>query len=85
MATLKPRLAMLGPAAGARSGMAGVVDAYRSHRLFEHWPIEYLATHGQGGPRENAKLVLTALWRLVGLLATERQLLVHLHLSLIHI
>jgi glycosyltransferase involved in cell wall biosynthesis len=59
--------------------MAGVVDAYRSHRLFEHWPIEYLATHGQGGLRENAKLVLTALWRLIGLLATERHLLVHLH------
>jgi glycosyltransferase involved in cell wall biosynthesis len=70
---------MLGPASGTRSGMAGLVDTYRAHGLFSRWPVEYLATHGDGGAWHSATLALSALRRFTALLATERQLLVHLH------
>ncbi len=79
MASLAPRLAMLGPAAASRSGMAGVVDAYRSHGLFKLWPIDYFETHADGGFARNARLTLAALRRFACLVATQRQLLVHLH------
>lgn len=79
MAPVKPRLAMLGPAAASRSGVAGVVDAYRTHGLLQRWPVDYLPTHADGGLAGDAALTLAALRRLGGLLLTERQLLVHLH------
>jgi glycosyltransferase involved in cell wall biosynthesis len=79
MATLTPRLAMLGPAPGTRDGVASVIEAYREQGLFARWPADYLATYGDGGLRSNAALLARALRRFVPLLARERALIVHLH------
>jgi len=74
-----PRLAMLGAAAETRSGIAAVIAAYRAHGLFKRWPIEYVSTHGDGGPARNAGLVLKSLKDLGVLLVRHRRLVVHLH------
>jgi glycosyltransferase involved in cell wall biosynthesis len=81
MAAVKPVLAMLGAAPASRGGMAAMLEAYRSHGLFQRWPIEYLATHGDGGLLRNAALALAALGRFTALVLRERSLAVHLHLS----
>ena len=81
MASVKPMLAMLGPAPASRGGLAGMLAAYREQGLFRRWPIEYLATHADGGPRRNAVLALAAMHRFAALLARERALAVHLHVS----
>jgi len=79
MAPVSPRLAMLGAAPGTRDGVASVVDAYHAHGLFARWPIDYLATYGDGGVRHNAMLLLRALRRFIALLVRERGLVAHLH------
>ena len=75
------RLAMLGAAPETRSSIAAVIDTYRAHGLFKRWPIDYLATHGDGGPARNAGLALKSLRDLGMLLARQRRVAVHLHTS----
>lgn len=77
-----PRLAMIGAAPGTRGSIAAVVEAYGAHGLLKRWPIEYLATHGEGGVLGDARLTLLALRRFALLLARHRRLVVHLHLRL---
>ena len=74
------RLIMLGAEHETRGSIAGVVDAYRAHGLFQRWPIDYLPTHGQGGAGRNAALALDSLRRFAVLLARHRNAIVHLHL-----
>jgi glycosyltransferase involved in cell wall biosynthesis len=81
MASLSPRLVMLGPAPGTRNTIASVVEAYGRQGLFKRWPVDYLATHGDGGPAANAALAFGALRRFVMLLMRERNVAVHLHAS----
>lgn len=76
-----PRLIMLGAAAETRGSIAAVVDAYRAHGLFQRWPIEYLATHGDTGARQSAGLAFDALGRFGLLMARHRHAVVHLHLA----
>jgi glycosyltransferase involved in cell wall biosynthesis len=76
-----PRLVMLGPDPQSRGAVAGVLEAYRAHGLFRSWPIEYLATHGDGGVRSDAAAALKALRRLIALVVQERRLVLHLHSS----
>lgn len=73
------RLVMLGAAPETRGSIATVVDAYRAHGLFERWPIDYLATHGEGSLRERCALALRALGRLVALFTQHRRLALHVH------
>jgi glycosyltransferase involved in cell wall biosynthesis len=75
------RLVMLGAASETRGSIAAVVDAYRAHGLFKRWPIEYLATHGDGGAASNAALALGALRDFALLLARHGRMPVHLHLN----
>jgi glycosyltransferase involved in cell wall biosynthesis len=75
------RLVMLGAAPETRGSIAAAVDAYRLHGLFKRWPIEYLPTHGDGGPARNAGLAFDALRRFAALLARHGNMPVHLHLS----
>ena len=75
-----PRLIMLGAASETRGSIAAVVDAYRAHGLFQRWPIDYLATHGEAGPTHNAGLALKALRRFTALIARHRNAIVHVHL-----
>jgi glycosyltransferase involved in cell wall biosynthesis len=76
-----PRLIMLGAAAETRGSIAAVVEAYRAHGLFQRWPIEYLATHGDTGARQSAGLALDAVRRFGLILARHRHAVVHLHLG----
>ena len=73
------RLLMLGAAPETRGSIAAVVDAYRAHGLFRRWPIEYIATHGDGTRLERIAFAFKALRRFGELLARERRVAVHLH------
>jgi len=75
------RLVMLGAAPETRGSIAAVVESYKTHGLFKRWPIEYLATHGDGGPVRNAALAIDALRRFALLLARHGRVPVHVHLS----
>jgi len=70
---------MLGAAPETRGSIAAVVEAYRAHGLFRHWPIEYIVTHGDGSRSERLLVALRALRRFGELLARERRVAVHLH------
>jgi glycosyltransferase involved in cell wall biosynthesis len=76
-----PRLVMLGPAAQTHGEVASIVELYRAQGLFKRWPVEYLATHGDGGVGRDASLVLDALRRFVGLIWQERRVVVHMHVQ----
>lgn len=73
------KLIMLGAEHETRGSIAAVVDAYRTHGLFQRWPIEYLPTHGDRGPAANTGLALDGLRRFALLLARHRRAVVHLH------
>jgi glycosyltransferase involved in cell wall biosynthesis len=72
-------LLMLGAAPETRGSIAAVVEAYRANGLFRRWPIEYIATHGDGTRSERIGFALRALRRFGELLARERRVAVHLH------
>ena len=75
-----PRLIMLGAESETRGSIAAVVDAYRAHGLFQRWPIDYVATHGERGAQRSLGLAFDAMRRLGLLLTRHRRALVHLHL-----
>ena len=79
MAPVNSRLVMLGAAPQTHGSITSVLEAYRAHGLFKRWPIDYLATHGDGGARRNAALALSALRRFIELVVHERGMVVHLH------
>lgn len=68
---LYSHIAMLGVAPETRSGIATVVDAYRSHGLFQRWPLSYIATDN----------VAKAAHAFGSLLAQHRRILVHAHIG----
>ena len=72
-------LLMLGAAPETRGSIAAVVESCRAHGLFRRWPIEYIATHGDGARSERLALAWRALRRFGELLARERRIAVHLH------
>jgi glycosyltransferase involved in cell wall biosynthesis len=73
------RIVMLGTAPDTRGGITAVLDAYRAAGLFERWPVEYVATHCEGGA--GAKLLAAArgLHRFLGIVLAQRDVLVHVH------
>jgi glycosyltransferase involved in cell wall biosynthesis len=73
------RLIMLGTAFETRGGIAAVVNAYRAQGLFERWPIDYVATHCDGGAVRKLLTAVRALLRLVFLLAKHRRVVMHVH------
>jgi glycosyltransferase involved in cell wall biosynthesis len=73
------KIVMLGTAFDTRGGIAAVVNTYRNGGLFERWPVEYLATHGDGSSLFKLRLAATAWARFVWLLATGQVGLVHVH------
>lgn len=72
---------MLGAAPETRGSTAAVIDAYRAHGLFARWPIDYLATHSDGGAARSAMLTVRSVRDLAVLIAKHRRLVVHLHTS----
>jgi glycosyltransferase involved in cell wall biosynthesis len=73
------RVVMLGTAPQTRGGISAVVEAWRAGGLFERWPVDYVATHCDGGA--GAKLLAAArgLRRFFALLLEHRRVLVHVH------
>lgn len=73
------RVVMLGTAPETHGGISAVVEAWRAGGLFERWPVDYVATHCDGGA--GAKLVAAArgLRRFLALLLEHRRALVHVH------
>jgi glycosyltransferase involved in cell wall biosynthesis len=78
-AAVRIRLIMLGTAFDTRGGISAVVNTYRAHGLFERWPIEYIATHCDGGAWRKARAALAAVRRLAVSLAGDRNAIVHIH------
>jgi|SRR4051812_32664343 glycosyltransferase involved in cell wall biosynthesis len=68
---LYSHIAMLGVAPETRSGIATVVEAYRSHGLFNRWPVSYI-------PLGN---VAKAAHQFGSLLAQHRRMVVHAHVG----
>jgi glycosyltransferase involved in cell wall biosynthesis len=73
------RLAMLGTAPGTRGGIAAVVKVYRAHGHFERWPIDYIATHCDGGVLRKLLVGLRALFSFLALLARHGRVILHVH------
>ena len=75
------RIVMLGAAPETRGAIAAVVEAYRTHGLLKRWPVTYLATHGDGAPTRTVALAARAARDFTALLARERRMVVHVHVS----
>jgi glycosyltransferase involved in cell wall biosynthesis len=75
-----PRLIMFGAAPETRGSIAAVVDTYRAHGLFKRWPVEYLATHGDGSLPARAALAFKAARGLTSALLQGR-IAVHAHVA----
>ena len=72
---------MLGAAPESHGSIAAAVDAYRTHGLFNRWPISYIATHGDGTLGQKIATTGKAARAFAGLLAEHRRLAVHIHVS----
>jgi glycosyltransferase involved in cell wall biosynthesis len=68
---------MIGTVAGG--GIATVVNTYRAHGLSERWPIDYIATHSDGGKLLKLLTAVRALLALLLLLARYRHAVLHVH------
>ena len=68
---LYSHIAMLGVAPETRSGIATVVEAYRSHGLFNRWPLTFI-------PTDN---LARAAHTFGSLFAQHRRILVHAHIN----
>lgn len=75
----RTRLIMLGTACETRGGIAAVVNVYRAQGLFGRWPIDYVATHCDGGAARKLMTALAALFRFISLLAEHPRSAVHVH------
>jgi len=73
------RLIMLGTAFETRGGIAAAINAYRAQGLFERWPIDYVATHCDGGAVRKLLTAIKALLRVILLLARHRRVVMHVH------
>lgn len=74
-------LIMLGTAFESRGGIAAVVNVYRAQGLFDRWPIEYLATHREGGALRKLLTIGRRLATLILLLARHRRAVMHVHIA----
>ena len=70
---------MLGTAPQTRGGISAVIAAWRAAGLFERWPIEYVATHCDGGAAAKLLAAARGLRRFVGIVLAHRRVLVHVH------
>jgi glycosyltransferase involved in cell wall biosynthesis len=73
------RIIMIGTAFETRGGIAAVINAYRAHGLFERWPIDYIATHCDGGALRKLLTAARALLALLLLVTRHRGAVLHVH------
>lgn len=70
---------MLGPATTSPGGIAAVVQSYRTHGLFQTWPIRYVPTTCQGSSMRKLMMLLRALVTTIMYLCAGRVGLLHIH------
>lgn len=78
---LHSHIVMLGAAPETRSGVAAVVESYRAHGLFSRWPIQYIATTGDGNLLEKAAILASAARDFALAMLRHPRMVVHLHVS----
>jgi glycosyltransferase involved in cell wall biosynthesis len=78
---LHPQLLMLGAAPETRGSIAAVVEAYRAQGLFARWPIELIASIGDGSLAGDAAVFGKGLRDFAAALLREPRSAVHLHVS----
>jgi len=72
-------IAMLGVAPETRGSIAAVVESYRANGLFKRWPIQYIATRGDGTLVQRSVLLAKAGRDFGSMLAQHRRMAVHVH------
>lgn len=77
----KKCIVMIGPSPNSHGGIASVVSNWRSVGLFERWPITYLETHIEGTKLGKVWVGLSALFRFVQLLVSNKVACVHIHVA----
>jgi glycosyltransferase involved in cell wall biosynthesis len=75
------KIVMLGTRFDTMGGISSVVNVYRAAGLFERFPVQYLATHCDGGKLAKLKTAVSALLRFIGLLLTGQVVLLHIHFA----
>ncbi|SFL84394.1 glycosyltransferase family 4 protein [Rugamonas rubra] len=75
------KIVMIGTRFDTMGGISAVVNVYRAAGLFERLPIEYIATHCDGGAGAKLRILAAALWRFAGLLLRGQVGLLHVHVS----
>lgn len=75
------KIVMLGTRSDGQGGIASVVNVYRGAGLFERYPIEYLATHGDGGIATKLFIFSTAYIRFMALLISGNIDVMHVHFA----
>ena len=72
-------IAMLGAAPETRGSIAAVVESYRANGLFNRWPIQYIATNGDGTPVHKTLLAAKAVRDFGVLLGEKWRVVTHVH------
>ncbi|HZE61717.1 MAG TPA: glycosyltransferase family 4 protein [Burkholderiales bacterium] len=72
-------IAMLGAAPETRGSIAAVVESYRAAGLFARWPVQYVATNGDGTLARKTLLAAKATRDFGVLLGEKRRVVVHVH------
>lgn len=75
------KIVMLGTRSDGQGGIASVISVYREAGLFSKYPIEYLATHGDGRISAKIVLFLSAFIRYLPLLAFGKVGALHVHFA----
>ena len=75
------RVVMAGTALDTMSGISSVVLGYVEAGLFKRYAIRYVVTHRDGSAWVKLLAAIKALLRLAWIAATERRVLLHIHLS----
>jgi glycosyltransferase involved in cell wall biosynthesis len=78
---IHPRLIMLGATPETRGSMAAIVEAYRAHGLLARWPVDFIASTGDGPALGRGKLLAAGLGEFAAALLREPRSAVHVHIS----
>lgn len=73
------KILMIGTHPDTMGGVASVINVYRDGGIFDRYPVEYLATHRDGGAATKLKTFGGALVRFASLLLRGQVSLVHVH------
>ena len=79
MARAPSRVVMLGTSFATRGGVAAVVETYRDARLFEGWPVDYVATHRDGTKIEKFLKAIDGVCMFLALLVRIPRAVLHVH------